>query len=202
MEQLPRSLSWKTVEEFLGSIDRTTMIGRRDYAIFFLIATYGFRAGEIASLTLDDIDWRAKVIRIQQTKTHHFLELPLTASAGAVVIDYLKHVKRRDNECREIFVRMRAPIGRLKSSGVSRAFRTWSRRSGLVIPFDGPHCLRHSYAVHLLREGTPLTVIGDLLGHQSVDSTSTYIRLSVDDLRDVGLSVPRSAKKKEREVRS
>jgi integrase len=191
LEQLPRSLPWSTVEALLSSIVRTTPIGRRDYAMFFLIATYGLRSGEIVSLTLDDIDWRSNVIRIRQTKTRAMLELPLTASAGAVLIDYLRNVKRPSGY-RELFLRMHAPIGTLKPTAVAEAFQAWSRRSGLAIPFNGAHCLRHSYAVHLLREGTPLKVIGDLLGHRSAESTAVYVRLSTEDLRDVGLAVPRS----------
>ena len=195
MEQLPRSLSWDIVEAFLSSIDRTTPTGRRDYAMFFLIATYGLRSCEVVSLKLDDIDWRSKVIRIQQTKTRHLLELPLTPSAGTVLVDYLKNGRRRDSKNREIFLRMHAPIRGIKPVTVGNAFIYWSRRSGLAIPFQGAHCLRHSYAVHLLREDTPLKVIGDLLGHRSVESTSAYIRLSLEDLRDVGLTVPHSTQK-------
>ena len=194
LEQLPRSLPWSTVEAFLASILRTTPLGRRDYAMFYLIATYGLRSCEIVSLRLDDIDWRAKVIRIQQTKTRGMLELPLTASAGSVLIDYLRKVKRPEGY-RELFLRMRAPIGILKPTAVTEAFQAWSRRSGLAIPFQGAHCLRHSYAVHLLRQGTQLKVIGDLMGHRSAESTAVYLRLSTEDLRDVGLAVPPSRTK-------
>ena len=162
--------------------------------MFYLIATYGLRSCEIVSLRLDDIDWRAKVIRIPQTKTRGLLELPLTASAGSVLIDYLQNV-RRPGGYRELFLRMHAPIGTLKPTAVASAFKAWSRRSGLAIPFNGAHCLRHSYAVHLLREGTPLKVIGDLLGHRSAESTAVYVRLSTEDLRDVGLPVPRPTTK-------
>jgi site-specific recombinase XerD len=67
------------------------------------------------------------------------------------------------------------------------------KRSGLPIPAQGPHCLRHSYAVHLLRQGTPLKTIGDLLGHRSTESTCVYLRLAVEDLRDVALPLPTEA---------
>lgn len=194
LEQLPRSLPWSTVVTLLNSINRTTPMGQRDYAMLYLIATYGLRSCEIVSLRLEDIDWRRRVIRIPQTKTRNLLELPLTPNAGAVLVDYLKNAKR-PNGYRELFLRMRAPIGILKPTAVAEAFQAWSKHSGLAIPFNGAHCLRHSYAVHLLREGTPLKFIGDLLGHRSAESTAAYIRLSVEDLRDVGLSVPCSMKK-------
>ena len=58
------------------------------------------------------------------------------------------------------------------------------------MPVNGPHCLRHSYALHLLRKGVPLKVLGDLLGHKNAEGTSVYVRLSIDDLRDVALDLP------------
>jgi site-specific recombinase XerD len=79
----------------------------------------------------------------------------------------------------------------LKPTAVSEAFQKWVRHSGLPIPFQGPHCLRHAYAVHLLRRGVSLKTLGDLLGHRSAESTCVYLRLATDDLRGVALSVPR-----------
>jgi integrase/recombinase XerD len=69
LEQLPRSLPWATVVELLRSIDITSAIGLRDYAIFILIAAYGLRASEVVALTLDDVRWRKGVLRIHQRKT-------------------------------------------------------------------------------------------------------------------------------------
>jgi site-specific recombinase XerD len=91
---------------------------------------------------------------------------------------------------RELFLRCRAPAGVLKPTAVTEAFQVWTKRSGLDIPYQGPHCLRHSFATHLLRQGTPLKTIGDLLGHRSPSSTCVYIRLAVEDLRDVALNLP------------
>lgn len=189
-EQLPRALPWQTVRRFLRSIDRTTPLGLRDYTMFFLIATYGLRASEIVALTLDDVDWRAGCIRVPQRKTGTPLVLPLIDAAGMVVLRYLRR-GRAGAPWRELFLRMRAPAGVLKPTAVTEAFQAWSKRSGLGIPFQGAHCLRHSYAVHLLRRGTSLKAIGDLLGHRSAESTCMYLRLAIEDLRDVPLPLPR-----------
>lgn len=188
-ERLPRALPWETVRALLDSIDRSTAIGRRDYAIFLLIATYGLRAGEIVALTLDDVEWRAGRIRVAQRKTATPLLLPLTDAVGEALLDYLRR-GRPALRCRTIFLRHRAPAGVLKPTAVTEAFQAWSRRSGLAIPFQGPHCLRHSYAVHLLRQGVSLKTIGDVLGHRSAESTCVYLRLAVDDLRDAALPLP------------
>ncbi len=111
--------------------------------MFFLIATYGLRASEVVALTLDDIHWRSGRIRVPQTKTRSALELPLTDGVAPVLIDYLRQIQPPAG-FRQLFLRMRAPIGALKPTAVTEAFQAWSRRSGLGIPFPGAHCLRTS----------------------------------------------------------
>jgi integrase/recombinase XerD len=189
LEQLPRALPWPTVIELLKSLDLTSDIGLRDYAMFLLIATYGLRASEVVELTLDDVAWRKGVLHIHQSKTGSPLELPLTNEVATALT---KHLKRSTPPApyRRIFLRKRAPIGVLKPTAVTEAFQALVRHSKLDVPFQGPHCLRHSLAVHLLKNGTPLKTIGDILGHRTAESTSMYLRLATGDLRGVSLSVP------------
>jgi site-specific recombinase XerD len=189
LEQLPRALPWDTVMLLLKSIDTASDMGLRDYTMFLLIATYGLRASEVVSLSLDDIHWRQGILRIHQRKTSSSLELPLTNEVMAVMV---RHLKRTPPPApyRRVFLRMRAPIGLLKPTAVTEAFQAAARKSGLSIPYQGPHCLRHAYALHLLKNGTPLKTIGDILGHRTAESTSMYLRLATGDLREVSLAVP------------
>ena len=189
LEQLPRSLPWDTVTALLKSIDMKSAMGLRDYAMFLLIATYGLRASEVVAISLDDIRWRHGSLRIHQRKTSSPLELPLTNEVSAALV---KHLQRTPPTApyRRIFLRMRAPIGLLKPTAITEAFQALVRKSGLEIPFNGPHCLRHSFAVQLLKNGTPLKTIGDILGHRTAESTSVYLRLATGDLREVSLPVP------------
>jgi len=142
LEQLPRALPWETVRALLQSADRTSPMGLRDYAMFLLIATYGLRASEIVAIALEDIRWRQRVLCIHQRKTSSPLELPLTNEVLAALV---KHLKRTPPPVpyRRIFLRMRAPIGVLKPTAVTEAFQALVRKSGLSIPYQGPHCLRH-----------------------------------------------------------
>ncbi|MGO9261349.1 MAG: tyrosine-type recombinase/integrase, partial [Bryobacteraceae bacterium] len=190
LEQLPRALPWEAVRTLLRSMDKTTPMGLRDYAMFLLIATYGLRASEVVAISLDDIRWRQGVLRIHQRKTSSPLELPLTNEVLSALVKHLKPTPPPP-PYRRIFLRMRAPIGILKPTAVTEAFQALVRKSGLSIPYQGPHCLRHSYAVHLLKSGTPLKTIGDILGHRTAESTSMYLRLATGDLREVPLAVPR-----------
>jgi site-specific recombinase XerD len=196
LEQLPRALPWETVRTLLQSIDRTSPMGLRDYAMFLLIATYGLRASEVVAISLEDVLWRQGILRIHQRKTSSPLELPLT---NEVLSALVKHLKRTPPPAsyRRIFLRMRAPIGVLKPTAVTEAFQALVRKSGLSIPYQGPHCLRHSYAVCLLKNGTPLKTIGDILGHRTAESTSMYLRLATGDLREVALAVPGRGNRKE-----
>lgn len=189
LEQLPRSLPWETVRALLRSIDRSSATGLRDYAMFLLMATYGLRSSEVAAITLDDIRWRQDSLRIHQSKTSSLLELPLTEEVSCALV---KHLKRTPPQppYRNIFLRMRAPLRLMKSTAIAEAFRSLIRKSGLDVSLQGPHCLRHALATHLLKKGTPLKTIGDILGHRSPASTSTYLRLAMEDLREVPLRVP------------
>jgi integrase/recombinase XerD len=203
-EQLPRALSWETVQALLQAIDRTTPSGTRDYAIFLLIATYGLRGCDIVALTLDDVGWRSRRLRIQQRKTGRLIWLPLTDEVATALLDYLcrgrpylgvrrfrRGLQEEQPPFREIFLRCCTPAGALKATAITDVFQKWS--SGLEIPFHGVHCLRHSYAVHLLRSGLSLKTIADLLGHRTLESTCVYLRLATNDLREVPLDLPAGA---------
>jgi integrase/recombinase XerD len=197
LEQLPRALPWETVRALLRSIDTASSMGLRDYAMFLLIATYGLRASEVVAISLDDIHWRQGVLRIHQRKTSTPLELPLTNEVLAALV---RHLKRTPPSApyRRVFLRMRAPMGELKPTAVTESFQALVRKSGLSISYQGPHCLRHAYALHLLKNGTPLKTIGDILGHRTAESTAMYLRLAIGDLREVALAVPFARTGKER----
>jgi integrase len=193
-EHLPRALPWETVQAFLDSIDQSSLVGLRDFTMFFLMAVYGLRASDVIALTLDNIHWRAGKIAISQKKTGSVLELPLTDAVGTALHRYLKKTAP-PSPFRHLFLRRRPPIGPLKTAAVSTRFQFWARRSGIEIPDKGScHRIRHSYAVFLLRKNTPIKAISDILGHRTLESTSTYLRLAIEDLRDVSLRVPTQPK--------
>lgn len=192
-ERFPRALPWETVRTLLRVIDRTTLKGLRDYAMFLLIASYGLRASEVRALRLDDIHWRIRQIRVPRPKVGTALLLPLIDDIGAAILAYLRG-GRPDSTDRHLFLRVESPLGPLGRGAIGDAFRAWARRAEIALSGRcGPHSIRHALAVHLLREGASLKTIGDLLGHRSAESTGIYLRLDVDDLRDVALPLPAAA---------
>lgn len=188
-ERLPRALPWSQVQAFLQSIDCSDPFGRRDFTLLYLGAAYGLRSGELVRLTLDDIDWRERILRVRQTKTGQTLQLPLTDEAANVLIDYLRKA-RPASPRRELFLRRRAPFLALQPASVHDVLEHRIRCSGLDLPLFGTHVLRHSFATRLLQRGVSLKAIGDTLGHRDIESTSVYLRLKLDDLREVALPVP------------
>ena len=108
------------------------------------------------------------------------------------MLAYLREA-RPHSSFRQIFLTLHAPILPIERQTVGYAFRNRVKRSVLNMPFRGVHCLRHSYAVHLLRQGVSLKGIGDVLGHRCTESTCVYLRLDLDELREVALPLPARA---------
>lgn len=191
-ELLPRAIPWPQVQALLRSIDPSEPSGRRDFTLLYLAAAYGLRSGELARLTLDDIDWRGRTLHIPQTKTRQPLHLPLTDEAAHVLIGYLRQA-RPPSAHRQLFLRRIAPRSPLQPTAIPQVMAYRLRRSGLNLPPCGTHVLRHSFALRLLQQGVTLKAIGDALGHRSIASTSIYLRLDVEALREVALPVPTTA---------
>ena len=157
-----------------------------------LITTFGLRVSEVALMELGHIDWRREHLRVWRPKMRDPLVLPLTGEVAEAIAHYLRD-GRPITRLRALFLTTRSPLTGLAPCAVGRALRRWARRAGLPASHLGAHCLRHSLAVYLLRQGVSLKVIGDVLGHRNPQSTCAYLRLNVDDLRDVGLEVPSEA---------
>src|SRR5207245_7209988 len=125
-------------------------------------------------LTLDDIDWQGNTLRVVQTKTKQSLLLPLTDESGAILAHYVRDGRPR-SLYRELFLRCRAPSGPLAATAVYDILEHRLALSGLKLAPLGSHVLRHSLAVHLLRQGVNLHTIGAALGHRNPESTTIYL---------------------------
>jgi len=192
-ERLPQPLPWPELQEVLRSMDRSTPIGARDFVMLLLAASYGLRRSEVAALTLDDIDWRSRTVRIDQIKTRQSLLLPLTDEVADALVNYLKCGRAASTE-RHLFLRHQPPAGPLGRAGVGKCLKRAVRATGVAIKTTNFHAVRHAFALRLLRQGTPLKHISEVMGHRDFNSTSQYLRLDMDDLRQVALSVPKLGK--------
>jgi integrase/recombinase XerD len=191
-ELLPRALAWPTVQRLLRSIDRRHGTGERDYAILHLMAHYGLRPAEIASLRVDAIDWREQTLRVEQRKTRSALILPLTTATIRILHRHLRCRRGRDaSKYAELFLRAHCPYGPLKSTAVGERFAARAQECGLGNRKYSAYSLRHAFAMRLLERGVGVKAIGDVMGHRSLESTCVYLRLDINALRQVALEVPR-----------
>jgi site-specific recombinase XerD len=182
-------LAWPLVQRLLRSIDRSDRLGWRDYAILHLMAHYGLRPSEIVTLTLGAIDWQAKTLRVKQCKTRSDLILPLAEQTMRMLKRYLD--RGRSGGVRpELFLRARTPAGPLTHYAIGDLYRKRAQQSGLPLQGTSSYCLRHSFAMRLLDRGVSVKVIGDLLGHRTLESTCIYLRLQTRTLREVALPLP------------
>ncbi len=169
---LPRGLEPGMLARLLASCDRRRTLGRRNYAILLLLARLGLRAGEVAALGLDDVDWRAGEVLIRG-KGDRRDRLPLPVDVGQALAGYLR--RRPVATCRALFLGVLAPVGPLSGGAISMVVRDACVRAG--IPPVGAHRLRHTAATGMLREGASLTEIAQVLRHSRIETTVIYAKV-------------------------
>lgn len=192
----PRALAWSLVLGLLRSIDRSQMSGCRDHAMLYLMGHYGLRPSEIAALSMDSIAWTSRTLRVEQSKTRSTLVLPLSDQALRVLKRYLR-CGRPGNTHPALFLRNRSPAGPITHYAVCDVYKKRACESGLPLQGTSSYCLRHAFAMRLLNRGVGIKIIGDLLGHRTLESTCVYLRLQTEALRDVALPVPNESKERQ-----
>ena len=193
----PRAVPWSMVQALLASIDRTSKAGWRDYCILHLLAHYGLRPSEVVALRVNSINWDTEVLHVYQRKTSKELVLPLAQPTLQVLRSYLRHDRTRQGDAhRELFLRARCPYGPLERYAIGDILNKRAREAGLPIFGGNAYRLRHTFAMRLLTRGVGVKAIGDLLGHRSIETTCTYLRLDTEALRGVALEVPGASVRK------
>lgn len=177
---LPKALNDDQVAALLGTCDRKTATGLRDLAILTLLVRLGLRAGEVAGLGLDDIDWRRGEL-VVTGKANRVDRLPLPADVGERIVDYLRHGRPPTAGDRSVFITAQAPRRGLASNGISTVVGVAGRRAGLGT--IGAHRLRHTAATAMLRSGGSLSEIGQVLRHRRVAATAVYAKVDLEGLR-------------------
>ena len=177
--RLPRALPLEEVQRLLSSPDRRTSTGSRDHALMLLLFRLGLRAGEVASLRLDDIDWAAATITAT-IKGGGRRTFPIPQDVGRALVAYLR---RRPGEAphREVFLQVGVGHGAMNSSAVSHVVARNAARAGLGRV--RAHRLRHSAARAVLAGGGTLAEVGELLGHSTGEVTMLYASFDLASLR-------------------
>jgi integrase/recombinase XerD len=184
---LPRALEPEQLEALLDSCDRGSSTGRRDYAVLVMLARLGLRAGEVAALRLEEVDWRAGVLVISG-KGRRSERPPLPADVGEAIVAYLQDGRPATALDRSLFVRVRAPHHGLTKGGVTQIVVAAAGRAGLGQIHA--HRLRHTAATGMLRAGASLEEIGQVLRHRQALTTAIYAKVDRDALRQIARPWP------------
>jgi site-specific recombinase XerD len=178
---IPRFVSDDEVRALLDSCDRGRPVGLRDFAILTALVRLGLRAGEVAGLELDDIDWRQGELGVW-VKGGHLERLPLPVDVGEAIVAWLEDGRPRSASA-AVFCRVRAPHGALSAGGVSAVVRHACERAGLSA--FGAHRLRHTAATRMLRGGASLLEVGRVLAHRRPHTTALYAKVDFDVLGEL-----------------
>jgi integrase len=176
-------------DRLLQAIDRSSGIGKRNYAMVLLGIRTGLRSVDIVNLELSSIDWRKGTINIIQQKNRKPISLPLLADVGNALADYILHA-RLESELPYVFLRCLTPYSKLadcyaiscsvlKKAGVRQER---NQRKGF-------HIFRHSLAAKMLSKEVPLSIISNTLGHGSMSSSKTYLSTDGAHLKACALTL-------------
>lgn len=190
LDSVPRHLPWEQVRTLIDGIDTTCPTGMRDKAILLLLAALGLRGGEVRTLEVGFVAWRAGELRLPKTKNRRERIMPLPQEVGAALADYLLH-GRPAVDVPQVFLRHRAPVGPFETTGgIGAIIDKHLSRSGIAAPSRGSHLLRHSLATRMVNVGVPIKTIADVLGHSSIDTTAIYTKVDLTTLSTVALPFP------------
>jgi site-specific recombinase XerD len=173
------------IAAILNVIDRTTLRGKRDYAIILLAAVTGLRGIDIVNLTLDSIDWRNGEIKIVQQKTDKALALPLTTDTGKAIHEYILSA-RPHSQSDKVFLNSRAPFGAMHSSTLNINLGDYCVKAKLQRRHSF-YSLRRSIATSMVVSGVSVITVAQALGQRTLDSTKQYISLDSKNLKECAL---------------
>jgi site-specific recombinase XerD len=184
---IPKTLSDEQVAAIKSAASRQPDEPLRDAAIAVCMANLGLRTCEVARLRVEDVDFARGVVTISLSKSKTSRILPLDRETGGALADYVTMGRPRIRGA--LFVRRTGePMG---APGVRRAMRRVATHAG-VHPF-GCHMLRHTAACKMVNAGTPLKVIADVLGHESVETTTAYAKVDLTRMALVSADWPGDA---------
>ena len=179
-------------QDVLNTMDEmSNTLTMRDRAIGKLAYYTGLRSCDIANMELSSIDWECDLIRIKQQKTEEPLELPLTATVGNSIYDYLND-ERPSVDCPILFLTQNGPYRGMGSANIWGVAARIMEKAGIRQSKGdrkGFHIFRHHLATTLLGKGVPQAVISGVLGHTVPESVETYLSADFVHLKECALSI-------------
>jgi len=186
----PDALTLSQLKPLFKSIDRTTCLGLRDYAIYALMYLTGLRVGEVFELNIDSIDIKNRQLHVIG-KGGKRRKLHLSDELFQVISEYLA-VRRyfyNSNKTKALFVSKKG--NRLAIRTMEDNFKKLVSKAGLSLRFNVTcHTLRHTFASHLNDKEVDMLVIQSLMGHATSRSTEPYIHPSYEKMKEAMERLP------------
>ena len=189
--KVPSLWTTEELEHLLKSIDRGSPNGKRAYAVILLVVQLGLRISDIANLNFENLRWERNEIELIQHKTGKKVVFPMLGDVGWAIIDYIRYA-RPNVDSPFVFITCIAPYTKLQPPSVGSILRRQLRCCGIQKnpgTVNGMHSLRHTLARRLFEQGTPLSMVSDIMGHTSYLSTSPYLKIDITGLRECALSI-------------
>lgn len=190
--KIPSTFTKDEAKKMFLSIDRSSPMGKRDYAIMTIAYRLGLRSIDIRNMKFSNICWEKNTIELVMHKTGKPIVLPLLEDVGGAVIDYIKY-GRPVTDSAVIFLRHISPIKPISAPGMTCIVKRYVNKAGIKSApgrGQGPHAMRSSLASMLLEENVPLPVISEILGHSDTRTTEIYLKIDINNLRKCSLEVP------------
>lgn len=189
--KIPHTIwSSEDIEKLLKSIDTSTNVGKRDYAILTILIYLGLRFTDVKNLKFENIDWKKNVINLNQNKTKKYITLPLLNNVGTAIIDYIKNGRPNVNS-KYIFLNNKNEKF-TPNSDFSYVLKKYLKLANIDISnkkYVGTYSLRHSLATTLLQNRTSLSTISSILGHTDINNTAIYLKVDIPSLRECCLDL-------------
>jgi integrase/recombinase XerD len=171
---IPKALSPSQITDLVGALPDEGAVRLRNEAMLALMWRLGLRAGEVASLRLEDIDWRVGTLAVRG-KGNRLEQVPLPVDVGEVLAAYLQEGRPAGGAYRQVFLAVYAPHRPLAADAVCSVAGRALARAGITGP-GAAHRLRHTAACRVLAGGGGLVEAGQLLRHASASATAIYAR--------------------------
>ena len=191
---LPTTYTDNEIRRIEGAIDRMTAAGKRNYAMILLASRLGLRAGDIAGLAFDNINFSRNSITLIQNKTGQPLILPLLPEIREAMTDYIDNARPK-TENGHVFVRANAPFERVTTSSIRHSLTACFNAAHIDISGKkhGPRTLRASMATSMVNGNVPYEVVRKALGHANPQAIKHYAKVDIENLRLCAIEVPTPA---------
>lgn len=177
----PRFLRPEEIKRLFETVQLSTALEIRTYAMLHLAYTLGLRPQEISSIALDDISFSQARLNLERRKANNPMVVPLPESTLKAIVTYIIGA-RPSSDQRALFLNIKKPYTPINGTTVSRDISRLMKKAGLEAT---AYWLRHTYAQNILENGGSIFEVKEMLGHDHIESSKKYLHIHITMMREV-----------------